>query len=173
MKNRKARYLIEAVALVVMVAAFVLINKIIDNKRVTECVVKENNGYNICVEKAEVDGSKLKLSGWCLRGGIDTMQLRESTKMQVILMNRADNSEKYFISTDIAIRNDVNEQYNDNYDHSYSGFEAEVRTSKIDLSEKDYEILIYYITWGGEEEYGVFGIRTGYSIVGGKLVRNE
>ena len=53
----------------------------------------------------------------------------------------------------------------------YSAFSAEVNLSKLDLEEKDYDILMFYNTVDNNKD--IFGITTGYSIVGGELVREQ
>lgn len=170
MKNKKMKYIIEGVVLVVMVVGFFLVNNVIDKRKAANCAVKEQNGSDICVEKAEINGSRLEMSGWCMRPGVDTMEIRESTKLQVILMNKEDESEKIFLNTDIVTRPEMNEKYPDGLDHSYCGFKTSVKTSRLDLDEKNWEILIFHICYGGEEEEGLFGMRTGYSIINGELV---
>ena len=160
---------------VIMIIGFIVVNSRIDKLKAQKCVPVDNTDHLIGVESMEITDGMLKLSGWCFKNGIDTVDTLQFSQVMVILMNTADENEKYFMSSSITKNGKLNEMFPLKFtDYSYGGFEAKIKASKLDLDNKNYEILFSKMDYAWEsDQFCLTGIRSGYSIVNGKLVNNN
>ena len=158
-----------------MIIGFILINSRIDKMKAQKCVPVDNTDHLIGVENMEIKDGVLKLSGYCFKNGIDTVETKQFAQVMVILMNMDDENEKYFMDSSITRHEKLNEMFPLKFtDYVNGGFEAKIKTSKLDLEQKNYEILFSKMDYAWDADgFCKTGIRSGYSIVNGKLVNNN
>lgn len=160
---------------VIMIIGFILINSHIDKMKAQKCVPVDNTDHLIGVENMEIKDGVLKLSGYCFKNGIDTVETKQFAQVMVILMNMDDENEKYFMDSSITRHEKLNEMFPLKFtDYVNGGFEAKIKTSKLDIEQKNYEILFSKMDYAWDADgFCKTGIRSGYSIVNGKLVNNN
>ena len=76
-----------------------------------------------------------------------------------------------FLETERYRRDELDTMFDTPPTRKFAAFRAEVSLSKLDLDEKDYDILMFYNTIDGNKD--VFGITTDYSIINGEMVKAE
>ncbi len=165
------RMVIAALIAIIAICGFILVNKKIDKRNASRCEAVSSKKHFTGVESMEISDNTLKLTGWCIKKGIDTVQTKSYAQVKVILMNTKDKNDKIFMDSEIIEDESLNERYPEkNYDYSYGGFEATVKASKLDLDSKDYEILVSKMDYAWESSrFCLTGIRTGYYIINGEL----
>lgn len=150
------KYIVEAVLAVILIVGFVLINKKIDKRQI---IMNENvKEYHFKNDSVKNDNGKLIFKGWCYRYNMNTPQLDEEAakNFRVVLfdesaeINSLDDLDAAMIVIDTVRtkRTDVNDTYGASegykYDYTYSGYEATVDISLLDLENKDYVIAYRY-----------------------------
>lgn len=80
-----------------------------------------------------------------------------------IALNELETGINFFMEMDYSDRTDVNEFFGGNIDYIHSGFVARIKTKKLDLQNKDYEVILRVT--GEERAY-----RTGMFISKGELI---
>lgn len=159
------------IVLVAIVIIFFVLNNYIDRLNAKKCVPVDNSDYLIGVDSIKISDGVLKLSGWCFKNGIDTVKTKSTAQVMVILMNVSNQDEKYFMSSSITKNEKLNEMFPlKSIDYTYGGFEAEIKTSKLDLDSINYEILFSKMDYPWDsDQYCLTGIRSGYRIINGEL----
>lgn len=89
------------------------------------------------MDSAEINDGEFLLNGFAFQLGKDAV----GDNYEIVLRN-LETGKDFFPKMVYKERKDVNEYFLCEYDYSLSGFEAEIREKKIDLQEKDYEILL-------------------------------
>lgn len=175
MKNKFKiiRFVFLGIVLVGGVAAFIIVNKKINDKRIDSFTVINNKGrYEIGFDTFTKENGKLTIGGWCFKiNNSYVFDLKQNILVQVVLRNKNDKKDILFLDTKRLQRDELDEMFPYKTTRKYYGFTAEVKLSKLDLDEKDYDILMYYNT--KDVKTDVFGITSDYSIVGGELVKAE
>lgn len=171
----RATWIRTAVIVFLLICGFDLLNEYIDKVKAHRCVPVDSTEYLIGVDSLEISGGVLELSGWCFKNGIDTVKTITTSQVMVILMNIVDEEEKYFMSSSITENEKLNEMFPlPGINYKYGGFEADIRSSKLDLDNKDYEILFAKMDYPWEsDKFCLTAVRSGYSIVKGELKNNN
>lgn len=166
---------IAVVVSLIMIGVFIIVNNNIDKKKAQKCIPVDNVDHLIGVENMEIKDGVLKLSGYCFKNGIDTVETKQFAQVMVILMNMDDQNEKYFMKSSITRHEKLNEMFPLKFtDYVNGGFEAEIKTSKLDLDSKNYEILFSKMDYAWDADgFCQTGIRSGYFIIKGELVKNK
>ena len=152
---------------VIIIIAFIVINKKIDEKRIDNFYVVPNDGrYNIGMDLFENTDGKISIKGWFIDNYINPGDFSSNTTIVMLLKNENDERDIFELSTGRFMRRDLNEKFQSTTDYSKAGIEAEVKSSKIENG--SYEVLFFYDPWGSETGY--FGIQSGYRIVNGELI---
>lgn len=175
MKNKFKiiRFVFLGIVLTGGIIAFIIVNKKINNKRIDSFTVINNKGrYEIGFDTFTKENGKLTIGGWCFKiNNSYVFDLKQNILVQVVLRNKNDKKDILFLNTKRLQRDELDEMFPYKTTRKYYGFTAEVKLSKLDLDEKDYDILMYYNT--KDIKTDVFGITSDYSIVGGELVKAE
>ena len=149
------RIIIFVVSMSVILCAYFGISKIIQTEKEQEYTVGVYNNLIHYIEKAQVTDKELTISGWCFYAGVDSSR----NKIQVFLKNVEDETDIVWLDVESVIRTDVDEYFNCEFDYSKTGFDATIKSKKVLLDEKNYEIFIkltYFVdkvVQAGESEY--------------------
>ncbi|MCH5272386.1 MAG: hypothetical protein J1E35_01810 [Lachnospiraceae bacterium] len=112
---------------------------------------KDSFSYMYQIDSVETQGGKLVLSGWIFRLGVDA----EKEKYEVLLYDKQ--QEKIYVpKMKYEKREDVNAYFLCEYDYTKCGFVASIRTSRLDLENTDYEILLRKNTKREAYQTGIF-----------------
>ena len=145
------------------------------NKEVFEAI-GDSHYYAYQVEDVSIDGDDVVIKGWffSLKRIRNTEYENDpDDKPGVIIYDISRETENYSdgsgrkrtgISADVTRINrpDINDYFKCEYDYSYSGFEARVKKSEINLENGKYQVIIK------PEETGLRGIQAAY-LVNGKV----
>ena len=167
------RFILLGVILVGGIVAIIIVNNKIDQRRIDNFKVIKNKGkYEIGFDTFKKENGKLYLEGWCFKyEHTRAFDLKQNIIVQVVLKNKNVKKDILFLDTERYIRDELDTMFDPQPTKKYSAFRAEVPLSKLDLDEKDYDILMFYNTVDGNKD--VFGITTGYSIIKGEMVKDE
>lgn len=156
MSKKASKYLIESGIAIILIIGFVLINKQIDKR---QAILNENvSDYKFHSDLVKVKDGILVLSGWCYRYNTDTPSLgtEQADNFTVVLfdenaeLNTVEDLDKASVYADTVRieRPDVYENYGEKegyqYDYTYSGYEASIEMSKIDIQNHDYVLAFRY-----------------------------
>lgn len=100
-------------------------------------IVEDDFSHVFQVDSMEVKGEKLILNGWVFKLGVDSVE----DDFGIVLYDY-NNDKSYYMDVENVVREDVNEYFLCEYDYSNSGFVASMSAEKLDLDEKNYEILL-------------------------------
>lgn len=89
------------------------------------------------VDSVKAEGKEFVLQGFAFELNRDS----EEGTFEIVLRD-IESGEKYFPKMEYTERNDVNDYFLCEYDYQNSGFEAIIKESKLDLLEKNYEVLL-------------------------------
>lgn len=89
------------------------------------------------VDTAETEGKNLVLRGFAFVLDADAVE----GAFELVLQDGT-SGKRYFLNMEYTLREDVNEYFFCEYDYRNSGFQATIDTKKLDLAEKDYEVLL-------------------------------
>ena len=167
------RFILLGVILVGGIVAIIIVNNKIDQRRIDNFKVIKNKGkYEIGFDTFKKENGKLYLEGWCFKyEHTRAFDLKQNIIVQVVLKNKNVKKDILFLDTERYIRDELDTMFDPQPTKKYSAFRAEVPLSKLDLDEKDYDILMFYNTVDGNKD--VFGITTDYSIINGEMVKAE
>lgn len=112
-------------------------NKIVEAKAHTYEVIVDNQVIKN-IDKVTVNGNVLEVSGWCFNKNIDSTM----TNVQVFLKNMSDGNDVIWMNVKDAIREDIDNYFECEYDYSHSGFVAKKRIRKSDIENNNYEIFV-------------------------------
>ena len=173
MKNKWKiiRFILLGIILICGVVGLIVVNKKIDQRRIDAFkVINNKNRFEIGFDNFQKEDGKLHIDGWCFKWEhTRAFDLKQNIIVQVVLKNKKDKKDILFLETKRYQRDELDQMFDTPPTRKYSAFSAEVKLSKLDLGEKDYDILMFYNTVDNNKD--IFGITTGYSIVGGELVR--
>lgn len=128
---------------------------------------QDRRGLIKYIEDVEIEGDVIKISGWCLKKGINS----GDQKIQVFLRNLEDENDVVWMEVERIDRDDVNDYYDCSYDYSQTGFEARANIREVDFQEKDYEIFlkVSYVDKERENKKAVSTVSSRRYIVDGAL----
>lgn len=99
--------------------------------------------YAYQIETAELNNDLLKITGWCFNKDESRSDPNSVPRVRIVLVDTESYSDFHYYKADCGIpREDVNNYYHNGLDYTYCGFETEINLSKLDINNKDYEILI-------------------------------
>ena len=167
------RFILLGVILVGGLIAIIVVNNIINQKRIDKFRVQSNKGrYEIGFDTFKKENGKLYIEGWCFKyEHTRAFDLKQNIIVQVVLKNKKDKKDILFLETERYRRDELDTMFDTPPTRKFAAFRAEVSLSKLDLDEKDYDILMFYNTIDGNKD--VFGITTDYSIINGEMVKAE
>ena len=167
------RFILLGIILIGGVVGLIIVNKKIDQRRIANFKVINNKGrYEIGFDTFSKEDGKLNIGGWCFKiNNSYVFDLKQNIIVQVVLKNKKDKKDIYFLDTKRCQRDELDEMFPYKTTRKYYGFTAQVSLSKLDLDKKDYDILMFYNTVDNNKD--IFGISSDYSIVGGQLVKTE
>ena len=155
---------------VILIVAFIVINKKIDKNRLESFFVTANNGrYNIGFDSFEESGNKIDIKGWIFDIWGQTLNFGSALKVKILLKNENDEKDIIEVDTERYLRPELNDMFSAQIDLKYSGIEGLIKKSKLDMEHGNYEILVFYDPWDGD--HGYYGIPSGYRIVNGQLIK--
>lgn len=100
-------------------------------------VMDDNFSWVYQVDSVETVGKKLIIEGFAFPLGQDTV----GGGYEIVLSD-LDSDKNVFMEMEYTKRKDVNEYFLCEYDYLYSGFHAKVSLSKVNMKERNYEILL-------------------------------
>ena len=167
------RFILLGVILLGGIIAIIIVNNKIDQRRIDSFKVVKNKGkYEIGFDTFKKENGNLYIEGWCFKyEHTRAFDLNQNILVQVVLKNKNEKKDILFLETERYIRNELDTMFDPHPTRKYSAFRAEVSLDKLDLDEKDYDILMFYNTIDGNKD--VFGITTDYSIINGEMVKAE
>lgn len=167
------RFILLGVILVGGIIAIIIVNNKIDQRRIDNFKVVKNKGkYEIGFDTFKKENGNLYIEGWCFKyEHTRAFDLNQNIIVQVVLKNKNDKKDILFLETKRYIRDELDKMFDPNPTRKYSAFRAEIPVDKLNLDEKDYDILMFYNTVDGNKD--VFGITTGYSIIKGEMMKEE
>ena len=133
---RLVRSMIIWVVVVTLAVVVDCVAKGIIYKNVYE-VVEDDFSHVFQVDNLEVEGDKLILTGWVFELDKDSSE----ADFEIILYDY-NRDKDYYTNVEDVVREDVNEYFLCEYDYSDSGFIASTKLRRLDLEEKNYEVLI-------------------------------
>ena len=127
------------VASAVIVAVAVVVNDVVNSYIYKNAfrIKKDDFSCVFQIEKAEKTRGLLILDGWIFKLDEDSVE----DDFEIILYDY-NKEKKYYMDVEDVVREDVNEYFLCEYDYSKSGFSASVKLDKVNLNEKNYEVLI-------------------------------
>ena len=167
------RFILLGIILAGGIVGLIIVNKKIDQRRINSFTVIKNKGrYEIGFDAFIKESGKLNIGGWCFKiNNSYVFDLRQNIIVQVVLRNKNDNKDIYFLDTKRCQRDELDEMFPYQTTRKYYGFTADISLDKLDLDKNDYDIYMFYNTVDGNKD--VFGITCDYSIVDGELVKAE
>lgn len=154
MKNSIKSYdfIWKILCLIAIIAIFVILNSIINNKRDQSTVlIEDSSRYAYQVDCVIDDGNKVKLSGWFFY--LESVQneltgFNNNSEIKVALLDVSDinNNQNVLVVSATAkkiYRKDVNDYFACEFDYSNTGFEVEINKSSIDLTDRIYQIILF------------------------------
>ena len=170
-KWKLIRFIFLGIILIGGIIGLIIVNNKIDKRRIDNFKVINNKGrYEIGFDSFTKESGKLRIDGWCFKHEhTRAFDLKQYIIVQVVLKNKNDKKDILFLDTKRYQRDELDEMFETPPTRKYSAFYAEASLSKLDLDEKDYDIFMFYNTVDNNKD--IFGITTGYSIIGGELVR--
>lgn len=100
-------------------------------------VVKYDFNWLFQVEDISEANGKLMINGWAFQLGVDAKE--ESVE---VVLRDIDTGKKYFMNTQYNRQKDVNDYFLCESDYTYCGYEAEIKSSKLDLKNGTYEVIL-------------------------------
>ena len=150
------RAFISVILFVLVVAAFLIINEEINNrKRFTVKWIKDSQDYCYSVEEVSMDDKKLEIKGFFFElekvRNIEKNNVFKGDDIELVLINindalKYDDINAPFLygeamTTRKVQRPDVNKVYECEYDYTESGFESSIELDKIDLENNTYQVF--------------------------------
>lgn len=143
----------------VIVAAAVGISNVVNRAVHRNCIIVEDDFSCVFqIDSVEVKNESLELAGWVFELDKDA-----SEDDFEILLYDYNNDKKYYLKMNDVVREDVNNYFLCEYDYTNSGFEANIKTKRLDLDNTNYEVLI-------QETNSRNAIATGIYISKGELM---
>jgi len=145
------------VASAVIIAVAVVVNDVVTkwafeqgHKNLTN--IKEKDfSYIFQVDEFGIKNGRLVIDGWVFKFDEDARE----ADFEIILYDYA-KDKKYYLKMEDVIRDDVNKYFLCEYDYSRSGFQATIKSNKLDLENVNYEILIQETMSRNAIETGVY-----------------
>jgi hypothetical protein len=141
-KKNKIRFIIEAAVLLIMIIAFVIINKKISKNNES----KEKDGYNYYIDKLAYDdeAGEIVISGWCIKDGIPCPDESSRPNFKILLAKDGNRDNSIEIPVTSYERPDVQKAYgNESIDYTFSGFKGSLKADSS-VKENKYRVLIQY-----------------------------
>ncbi len=175
---KRTKILVIALGLTLVVIAFVIVNVFINNKKKRYCVfIDDFTEYAYEIEGIATEGEYFVVKGWFFelekvrneernrdkkdKTGIMLWDVNSATEYGVDGYLGVDNA--LAMNMEYTLRQDVNKYFECEYDYSHCGFVAKIEKSKLDLDNKEYQIIIQ------PDEGGMSGIPSSSYISNGKL----
>lgn len=133
-KNKKGQVIFFVVSMVVLITIYSSVKLLLHHQ--FEITEYDFNWLFQVDDISETDG-KLVINGWAFQLGVDAK--KESVE---IVLRDIDTGKKYFMNMQYDKRKDVNDYFLCESDYTYSGYTAEIRTSKLDLMNGTYEVIL-------------------------------
>lgn len=89
------------------------------------------------VDSVEIKDGKLLLKGFAFQLGVNAVENNYE-----IVLRELETGKRYFLKMSYLERKDVNDYFLCEYDYLQSGFVAEIKEKRLDLDEKNYEVLL-------------------------------
>ena len=137
---------------------YIVVGQMIKRNADKKHIIDDKFSYMFQIDEIEDDGKKVVLDGWAFKLGEDAT----GDQFNIFLYD-IDRGKIVYSKKKTVVREDVNDYFSCEYNYSNSGIIATFDSKKLDLSKKDYEVLIEDIS--AEVLY-----RTGTFISKGKQV---
>ncbi len=180
MKNLHGKKIIVNVSIFVLIGfLFIFVNKKIDNNRIAHFSPLAENydgNYAYQIEKVELNDDEIVIEGWFFelkKSKNISRNVEEGKKTALLLYDISEKEENELVESNIdckgiplnmeyLIREDVDEYFKCEYDYSHCGFIARIDKSKVDLTNKEYQIV-----FKPDEEAGI-GLKSNAYLIDGK-----
>lgn len=156
-KKRTTGQVVVCVGLLVLIwGGYFLVKEYIIGRRLE--VKADDFSWVYQVDAAETRDGEFVLKGFAFE--LDKNAVGDNYE---IVLQELETGKNYFLAMDYLERKDVNDYFLCEYDYLQSGFEARIKEKKLNLQERDYEVLL---RMAGEKK----AYRTGTYLTEGQLV---
>lgn len=132
--NAIIKFIICSVLLVIIWGGYIIVSQRLEHE------IKyyaDDFSWMFQVDSVEESKKELVFNGFAFRLNTDAKE-----DMYELVLRDIDTDKAFFLKMDYVMREDVNEYFHCQYDYRMSGFVSRIKTKRLDLEKKNYEVLL-------------------------------
>lgn len=134
-ENRIYQIIVFIVSMCAVLGLYAMMQMKVNNSKLFSYSISEDRHLANYIEEVKINDKWLEVSGWCFYNQINNYTT------QIFLRNIDDNEEVIWLDVERVKRDDLGKYFGFSQCYEDSGFVARTKLNKLDLENKNYEIL--------------------------------